>query len=233
MHNQNGSTIARLDRATYRRDSRLRKTKARFPPQGRKGSDTSVARSSETKVSPLKYCSPDERCHEIKGSRALFNHIAHCASSICMCPTPFPFAFVITVLSALIEVALGGGQPAVESGAPRRREAARAGGSQELRMHFVCRVVDGTDGPCQTLVSHRTSSPVTELINHTDVISRCWFPSGHARAPVWTRSTVQRRMLSFTHHPVVKAVNCVLPFVQAVLLQILGPNERAPMQNRA
>lgn len=145
-----------------------------------------MARSSETKVSPLKYCSPDERCHAIKGSRALFNHIAHCASSICMCPTPFPFAFVITVLSALIEVALGGAACCRKWSST----AARAGGSQELQMHFVCRVVDGTDGPCQTLVSLRTSSPVTELINHTDVISRCWFTRGHARAPVWTHSTV-------------------------------------------
>jgi len=76
-------------------------------------------------------------------------------------------------------------------------------------MHFVCWVGDGTDRPCQTLVSLCTSSPVTELINHTDVIKRCWFPCGPVYAPFWTHSSICRRMVSFTHHPVVKAVICV------------------------
>lgn len=70
------------------------------------GKEKAVKRSTETGVSPLKQCSQEEQRHEIKGSRALFNHIAHCAFSICIYPMPFSFAFIITVLSALIGVAL-------------------------------------------------------------------------------------------------------------------------------
>lgn len=89
-------------------------------------------------------------------------------------------------------------------------------------MHFVCRVGDGTDRPCQTLVSLRTSSPVTELINHTDVIKRCWFPCGPVHAPFWIHSSVCRHMVSFTHHPVVKAVICVALLFELGFYRYLG-----------
>lgn len=75
-------------------------------------------------------------------------------------------------------------------------------------MHFVCQVGDGTDRPCQMPVSLCTSSPVTELINHTDAIKRCWFPCGPVCSPFWMHSSICCRMVSFTHHPVVKAVIC-------------------------